>query len=104
MDTRTVNEPREAGKALVSGLRSLGVQAALAKIGWPRSSSEAPDLQDGSAMNRMLIFVGVILGGYVGWWAGDYLGLGLLATFLVSTIGSIAGLYLAWRIAREYFD
>ena len=23
-------------------------------------------------MNRLLIFIGMTVGGYVGWWAGDY--------------------------------
>lgn len=53
-------------------------------------------------MGRLLIFLGMTLGGYVGWWAGDYMGLGLMATFLVSSLGSAAGIYVAWRITRDY--
>jgi hypothetical protein len=53
-------------------------------------------------MNRLLIFVGMILGGYVGWWLGDHIGLGLMTTFLVSSLGSAAGVYVAWRVARDY--
>ncbi len=45
-------------------------------------------------MNRLLMFVGMTLGGYVGWWAGDYVGLEIMGTFLVSTLGSFAGVYL----------
>jgi hypothetical protein len=54
-------------------------------------------------MNRLLMFVGMILGGYLGWWVGDYIGLGLMGTFLVSSLGSIAGVCLAWRIMSDYF-
>ena len=52
-------------------------------------------------MNRLLMFVGMTLGGYVGWWAGDYVGFGIMGTFLVSSLGSIAGVYLAWRIIER---
>ena len=53
-------------------------------------------------MNRLLMFVGMTLGGSAGWWAGDYIGLGLMGTFLVSTLGSIVGVYVTWRITTEY--
>jgi hypothetical protein len=55
-------------------------------------------------MYRLLMYIGMILGGYIGWWAGDYVGLGLMSTFLVSTFGSMAGLYLAWRITTDYLE
>ena len=55
-------------------------------------------------VNRLLMFVGMTLGGYVGWWAGDYVGLGIMRTFLVSSLGSLAGVYLAWRIMRDYLE
>jgi len=55
-------------------------------------------------MHRLLMSVGMIFGGYVGWWAGDYVGLGLMATFLVSTLGSIGGGYLAGRITTDYLE
>ena len=53
-------------------------------------------------MGRLLIFIGMVLGGYIGWWAGEYIGLGLMTTFLVSSLGSAAGVYVAWRIMRDY--
>lgn len=55
-------------------------------------------------MYRLLIFVGMTVGGYVGWWAGEYLGFGLMTTFAVSSLGSIVGVYLGWRVARDYLD
>jgi hypothetical protein len=56
------------------------------------------------AMNRLLIFIGMTAGGYVGWWAGEYIGLELMGTFLVSSCGSIAGVFLAWKIGRDFLD
>ena len=55
-------------------------------------------------MGRLLIFIGMTLGGYVGWRAGEYMGMGLTATFLVSSLGSAAGVYAAWRITRDYLE
>ena len=55
-------------------------------------------------MNRLLIFIGIILGGYLGWWAAEYIDLGLMATFLVSSVGSAAGVYAAWRVGRDYLS
>ena len=53
-------------------------------------------------MTRLLMFVGMTVGGYVGWWAGDAIGFGLMGTFLVSTIGSLAGVYAAWKVLTNY--
>jgi len=55
-------------------------------------------------MNRLPIFIGMIVGGYVGWWLGDYIGFGLMATFLVSSLGSAAGVYVAWKLVRTFLD
>jgi hypothetical protein len=53
-------------------------------------------------MNRLIIFIGMTLGGYVGWWAGESCGLELMGAFLVSSVGSVAGVYVAWRIGRDH--
>ena len=55
-------------------------------------------------MIRSLMFVGMTLGGYLGWWAGDCIGLKLMGTFLVSSLGSLAGVFLAWRITTSYLE
>ena len=55
-------------------------------------------------MNRLLMFVGMTAGGYVGWWAGDCLGFGLMGAFLVSSLGSLAGIYVAWRALVDYLS
>jgi len=55
-------------------------------------------------MTRLLMFIGVTIGGYVGWWAGDCIGLGLMGKFMVSSLGSFAGIYAAWRVLTDYLD
>ena len=59
-------------------------------------------LAESPTMDRRVIYIGMILGGWVGWWAGDYVGLGIMGTFMVSTLASFAGVYLTWRIMRDY--
>jgi hypothetical protein len=47
---------------------------------------------------KFCIFVGVNLGGYIGWsLAQNY---GIMAAFIASGLGSIAGVYAGWRLAR----
>ncbi len=55
-------------------------------------------------MTRLLMFVGMTVGGYLGWWAGSAIGLGLMGTFLVSLLGSLLGIYSAWKVLTNYFD
>ena len=55
-------------------------------------------------MTRLLLFMGMTVGGYAGWWAGGSMGFGLTGTFLVSSLGSIAGVLGAWWVGREYLD
>jgi hypothetical protein len=50
------------------------------------------------------MFTGIIVGGYAGWWLGDCLGFGLMGDFLVSTLGSIVGVYVAWRVMRDFLS
>jgi F0F1-type ATP synthase assembly protein I len=57
-----------------------------------------------SPMTRLLIFIGMFVGGYLGWWVGDYFDLGLMGVFLVSSLGTAAGVYLGWKVGQGYFD
>lgn len=52
-------------------------------------------------MNKLCIFVGTTLGGYVGWWSGEQCGFGFFANFLLSGLGSILGVYAGWKLARK---
>ena len=51
---------------------------------------------------KLLIFVGMNVFGALGWWIGEQFGLG--AAIIVSGIGSILGVYVGWRVARNLFD
>lgn len=47
-------------------------------------------------MRGLLSFLGATLGGYVGWWLGERGGFFL--AFVVSTIGTGAGIYYARKL------
>jgi hypothetical protein len=49
---------------------------------------------------KLFIFIGVNLGGYVGWEAGEPFG--MTAAFILSSLGSIGGVILGWKAARHY--
>jgi len=51
-------------------------------------------------MQRMLGFIGMTVGGWVGWALGQPLS--LYMAFLLSLIGSAAGLYYTRRWARDF--
>lgn len=50
-------------------------------------------------MTKLFIWIGVFIGGSVGWWLGAKLGIGW--AFTLSSIGSIAGVFIGWKIAQE---
>ena len=49
---------------------------------------------------RLLMFVGMTVGGAVGWWIGSYAG--IWAALVVSGVGSLAGVYVVYRLTRKY--
>ena len=51
---------------------------------------------------KLCIFVGINLGGYVGWELGEHFG--MLAAFIISGIGSVLGVYAGWKFARTYLE
>ncbi len=53
-------------------------------------------------MNKLCIFVGMTVLGWVGWWIGARIG--FMPAFLLSGIGSILGVYVGWRINRDYLN
>lgn len=53
-------------------------------------------------MNMLCIFVGVTVLGWIGWWIGAYVG--LMTAFALSSVGSILGVYVGWRINRDYLN
>lgn len=53
-------------------------------------------------MNKLCIAAGMTILGYAAWFSADALGLSLWSTFIASGAGSIAGVYVGWKIARHY--
>jgi len=51
---------------------------------------------------KLCIFVGINVGGAVGWWLGDMVG--TMTAFCVSGAGSLLGVYLGWRVAMKYLN
>ncbi|HJP56899.1 MAG TPA: hypothetical protein VJ847_07735 [Gemmatimonadales bacterium] len=53
-------------------------------------------------MRKLLGFVGATLGGAVGWWAGAHVG--MMTAFMVSMLGTGAGMYAGWRGADRLVE
>jgi len=51
-------------------------------------------------MRKLCIGVGIVVFSSLGWWLGDRWG--VMAAFLLSSVGSWLGVYLGWRIHRDY--
>ncbi len=51
-------------------------------------------------MGRLLVFLGAMIGGSLGWWLGALVG--VVTAFMVSTVGTGAGIYISRRFIREY--
>lgn len=60
-----------------------------------------PSPRQDSVMIKLCIFVGTTVGGYAGWALGEGLGLGFGWAFVLSSVGSIAGVYGGWKLARK---
>jgi len=54
------------------------------------------------SMSNLLAFVGATIGGGIGWWLGEQVG--LMTAFFLGVIGTAMGVYLGRRLAREYLS
>ena len=52
-------------------------------------------------MNKLCIFIGMTVFGWLGWWLGEWVG--LVTAFFLSGLGSMVGVYIGWRVNRDYF-
>ena len=55
-------------------------------------------------MNKLCIFIGTTIGGYLGWWLGVTLGWDFFTNFMLSGVGSLAGVYVSTKLARKFLD
>jgi hypothetical protein len=54
------------------------------------------------SMNKLCIFVGMMVVGYAGWWLGAKMS--FFAAFALSSLGNLVGIYLGWRVNRDYLS
>ena len=52
-------------------------------------------------MKKLCIFAGMMILGWIGWRLGSEIG--LVTGYVLSGIGSMVGVYVGWRINRNYF-
>jgi len=52
-------------------------------------------------MEKLLVFLGLSVGGWIGWALGAPFG--IFAALMLSIVGTGLGLYVGRRIARDYF-
>jgi putative Mn2+ efflux pump MntP len=52
-------------------------------------------------MTKLCIFVGMLLGSYLGWYLGDAASWGFWGAFLLSGVGSLAGVYVGWKYGQK---
>ena len=51
--------------------------------------------------HALILMVSSILGG-IGWWVGDLIN--LVAALLISTVASLYGVYLGWKLNSDYLE
>lgn len=61
----------------------------------------SPARRQPGRMTKLCIFVGTTIGGYAGWGIGDALGFGFGWAFVLSGVGSMAGVYAGWKLAQK---
>jgi membrane protein YqaA with SNARE-associated domain len=53
-------------------------------------------------MTKLMIFVGATVGGAVGWWLGAFVG--VFTAFVLSMVGTGAGMYACRRFAIDRLE
>ena len=52
-------------------------------------------------MNKLCIFIGMVVFSWIGWAIGAKIG--LMTAFILSSVGTFIGIYLGWKINRDFF-
>lgn len=50
---------------------------------------------------KLMIFVGMTVFGWAGWWLGEQLSDDITAALFLSSVGSVAGVIAGWWVARK---
>jgi hypothetical protein len=53
-------------------------------------------------MKKLLIIISISIGGWIGWWIGKYVG--TMTAYLLSVVGSAAGLYFGKKIMTDFME
>lgn len=53
-------------------------------------------------MEKMCIVIGMTVVGWIGWWLGSQIS--FAAGIFFSGVGSLLGVYVGWRISRDYLE
>jgi zinc transporter ZupT len=53
-------------------------------------------------MKKVLTFLSISIGGWIGWWLGKYVG--FMTAYLLSVVGGAAGLYIGRLIMKNYME
>jgi hypothetical protein len=53
-------------------------------------------------VNKLCIFAGTTIFGYAFWYLGELLGFEFFGCFMLSSVGSIAGVWVGWKIAQHF--
>lgn len=53
-------------------------------------------------MDKLCIFTGMMIGSYAFWYIGERCGFEFMGCFILSGIGSMAGVYAGWKTAQHY--
>jgi hypothetical protein len=51
-------------------------------------------------MKKLCIIIGITVFGWIGWWIGAKIG--FTTAYVLSILASMAGVYVGWRVYRDY--
>jgi len=51
---------------------------------------------------KLCIFAGTTILSYAFWYLGELLGLEFFGCFLLSSVGSVLGVYAGWKVAQHF--
>jgi hypothetical protein len=53
-------------------------------------------------MKKFCIILGMTVFGWIGWWFG--VKIGFTTAYVLSTLAGMAGIYVGWRVCRDYLS
>ncbi len=53
-------------------------------------------------MKKVLDILSISIGGWIGWWLGNYFG--FMTAYFLSVVGAAAGLYFGRKIMRSFLE